>query len=41
MSFEEGMTYELETVVSLADTPDFAEGVDAFLAKRPPMWQRP
>jgi len=39
MSFEDGMTYELETVVALADTPDFAEGVDAFLAKRPPMWR--
>jgi len=41
MSFEQGMTYELETVVALADTPDFAEGVDAFLAKRPPMWRDP
>src|SRR5215510_8908695 len=41
MSFEDGMTYELETVVALADTPDFAEGVDAFLAKRPPMWRDP
>jgi len=41
MSFEDGMTYELETVVALADTPDFAEGVDAFLAKRPPIWRDP
>src|SRR5215468_5795292 len=41
LSFEQGMTYELETVVALADTPDFAEGVDAFLAKRPPMWRDP
>jgi enoyl-CoA hydratase len=41
LSFDDGMTYELETVVALADTPDFAEGVDAFLAKRPPMWCRP
>jgi enoyl-CoA hydratase len=40
MSFEEGMAYELEAVVELADTPDFAEGVDAFLAKRPPKWPR-
>jgi enoyl-CoA hydratase/carnithine racemase len=39
MSFEEGMQYELETVVALADTPDFAEGVDAFLAKRQPVWR--
>lgn len=41
MTFEEGMKYELETVVALADTPDFAEGVDAFLAKRPPHWKAP
>ena len=40
MSFEEGMAYELEAVVALADTPDFAEGVDAFLNKRPPKWLR-
>lgn len=36
MTFEDGMKYELETVVDLAGTPDFAEGVDAFLAKRAP-----
>jgi enoyl-CoA hydratase/carnithine racemase len=41
MTFEDGMTYELETVVDLAATPDFAEGVDAFLAKRPPHWKAP
>jgi enoyl-CoA hydratase/carnithine racemase len=41
MSFEEGMAYELEAVAALAGTPDFAEGVDAFLAKRPPTWHRP
>src|SRR5436190_8284129 len=39
MSFEDGMRYELDTVAGLADTPDFAEGVDAFLAKRPPVWR--
>ena len=38
MSFEEGMALELETASALADTPDFAEGVDAFLNKRPPRW---
>lgn len=38
MSFEDGMSYELETVTALADTPDFAEGVGAFLAKRRPVW---
>ncbi len=40
LSFEKGMACELETVTALADTPDFAEGVDAFLAKRPPVWPR-
>jgi enoyl-CoA hydratase/carnithine racemase len=38
LSFEDGMTYELETAAALADTPDFAEGVDAFLAKRAARW---
>lgn len=41
LTFEEGMAYELETVTELAGTPDFAEGVDAFLAKRTPTWPRP
>src|SRR5215510_10021706 len=27
MSFEEGLKYEMDAVVALADTPDFAEGV--------------
>ena len=40
MNFEEGMAYELEEVVRLADTADFAECVDAFLAKRQPIWPR-
>ena len=40
MTFEDGLALELETVVSLADGPDFAEGVEAFLAKRPPRWTR-
>ena len=40
MTFEEGMKFELDTVVDLAGTPDFAEGVDAFLSKRPPVWKR-
>jgi hypothetical protein len=31
MSFEEGMKCERGIVVALADTPDFAEGVDTFL----------
>ncbi len=40
MTFEDGMKFELEAVAALADTPEFAEGVDAFLAKRPPVWRR-
>jgi enoyl-CoA hydratase/carnithine racemase len=40
MTFEDGMAYEMEAVAALADTPDFAEGVDSFLAKRPPAWPR-
>ena len=39
MTFDDGLAYELETVVELAGTPDFAEGVDAFLAKREPKWK--
>ena len=38
MSFEDGMALELETAAALADTADFAEGIDAFLARRPPRW---
>lgn len=41
MTFEDGMAFELETVVQLAGTADFAEGVDAFLAKRQPKWTTP
>ena len=41
MTFDDGMHQELETVVALAATPDFAEGVDAFLAKRTPKWKAP
>ena len=41
LDFEGGMKFELETAVVLADTPDFAEGVDSFLAKRPPRWRKP
>ena len=41
MTFEDGMALELETVVGLAGTPDFAEGVDAFLTKRRPKWRTP
>jgi enoyl-CoA hydratase/carnithine racemase len=37
-SFEDGMALELETATALAETPDFAEGVDGFLNKRAPQW---
>jgi enoyl-CoA hydratase len=37
-SFEDGMRLELETAAALACTADFAEGIDAFLARRPPRW---
>jgi enoyl-CoA hydratase/carnithine racemase len=40
MTFDEGMAYELEAVAELAGQPDFTEGVEAFLAKRPPVWRR-
>ena len=35
MTFDDGMRLELEAAASLADTADFAEGIDAFLEKRP------
>lgn len=38
LTFEDGMALELETAAALADTPDFAEGIDAFLGKRAPQW---
>jgi enoyl-CoA hydratase/carnithine racemase len=41
MSFDDGLAHEFDTVVGLAGTPDFAEGVDAFLAKRPAKWRTP
>ena len=40
LAFEDGMAFELEAVVALAGTADFAEGVEAFLAKRSPVWPR-
>ena len=40
MTFDDGMALELEEATALAATPDFAEGVDAFLAKRAPVWTR-
>ncbi len=36
--FENGLDIELEVAVDLAASPDFAEGLSAFLEKRPPRW---
>ena len=38
-SFEEGLKIELDAAVELAGNPNFAEGVNAFLAKRTPEWK--
>ena len=39
LTFDEGMALEHRTASQLAATPDFAEGIDAFLNKRPPQWE--
>ena len=39
-TFEDGLSLERRLAVSLAGTANFREGVAAFLAKRPPIWQR-
>lgn len=38
-SFEEGLQIELEAAVELGGHRNFAEGVNAFLAKRAPTWE--
>ena len=38
MDFEAGMALEKQAVFDVASGPDFQEGVEAFLAKRPPRW---
>jgi enoyl-CoA hydratase/carnithine racemase len=38
-TFEEGLKIELDAAVELAGHPNFAEGVNAFLAKRAPEWK--
>ncbi len=40
LTFDEGLALERSQAIELADTANFREGVDAFLAKRPPDWQR-
>jgi enoyl-CoA hydratase len=39
MDYEAGMAFEKQAVVDVASGPDFQEGVEAFLAKRPPKWR--
>jgi enoyl-CoA hydratase len=39
MDFEAGMELEKQAVFDVASGPDFQEGVEAFLAKRPPRWR--
>ncbi|MGY1644476.1 hypothetical protein ACI782_25520 [Geodermatophilus sp. SYSU D00703] len=36
--FERGLSIEREEALALGETADFREGLDAFLAKRPPRW---
>ena len=38
MSFEEGLALEAVWAGRLAESADFAEGIAAFLDKRPPRW---
>lgn len=38
LPYDEGLKIELEEAVRLAGTPDFAEGLRAFVEKRPPQW---
>ena len=40
MSFDDGLALERSLAVGLAGTANFREGVQAFLEKRPPTWQR-
>jgi enoyl-CoA hydratase/carnithine racemase len=39
LPYEEALAVEREEVVRLAGTPDFSEGLAAFLEKRPPKWR--
>jgi enoyl-CoA hydratase/carnithine racemase len=39
LPYEDALALELEEAVRLADTPDFSEGLAAFLEKRPPKWR--
>lgn len=39
LPYEDALALELEAAVHLAGTPDFAEGLTAFLEKRAPKWE--
>ena len=39
MDYEAGLALEKQAVFDVASGPDFQEGVEAFLAKRPPKWR--
>lgn len=38
LPYDDALALEREAAVRLAGTPDFAEGLRAFLEKRPPKW---
>ncbi len=38
LPYDDALALELEAAIHLAGTPDFAEGLRAFLEKRPPKW---
>jgi enoyl-CoA hydratase/carnithine racemase len=39
LPYDDALALELEAAAHLAGTPDFAEGLRAFLEKRPPKWE--
>ena len=40
LAFDDGLALEATLATELAGTANFAEGVESFLAKRPPEWRR-
>jgi enoyl-CoA hydratase/carnithine racemase len=38
-AFDKGVVLEIESEVELVGTPNFSEGIAAFLARRKPSWQ--
>jgi len=40
LPYDDALAIEIEAAVQLAGTPDFAEGLRAFLEKRPPRWEQ-